>query len=164
MTVFRIGKARYIRDLSGEGARLYGGRWNKKGAAVVYTAENRSLATVEYLVHVPISLLPRDLFIAAITIPDDTHYEQISVVDLPDDWATHPAPFSLAALGEAWLRRNETVLLKVPSAVVRGEWNFLINPKHESFKGIAITTVEPYRFDVRLLKNSDSTRGSLRAL
>ena len=68
--VYRITSTRYSRDLSGTGARLHGGRWNPKGISVVYSAESRALATVEYLVHVPLSLVPRDLSLVTLHIPD----------------------------------------------------------------------------------------------
>ncbi len=70
MKVFRIAKKEFIADLSGEGARLYGGRWNKKGSSVLYTSESRSLATVEYLVHLPMSIMASDVCIAEIDIPN----------------------------------------------------------------------------------------------
>ena len=70
MQVYRLAKAKHIRDLSGAGARIAGGRWNLKGTAVLYTAESRALATVEYLVHVPIAIIPRNLRMAAIDVPD----------------------------------------------------------------------------------------------
>lgn len=153
MKVYRIAKERYIKDLSGEGARSYGGRWNRKGTSVLYTAENRSLATVEYLVHLPIALVPEDTYIAELTIPDQIEYEQINIGDLPRQWAVYPAPLALADIGEAWIRRGETLLLKVPSSVVRGEWNVLINPQHRLFEKVELTSVEPYSFDERLLKS-----------
>ncbi|MBN1450250.1 MAG: RES domain-containing protein [Anaerolineales bacterium] len=153
MKVYRIAKERYIKDLSGEGARRYGGRWNKKGTSVVYTAENRSLATVEYLVHLPIALVPADTYIAELTIPDQIEYEQIKIRDLPRQWAAYPAPLALADIGEAWVRKGGTLLLKVPSSVVRGEWNVLLNPQHRLFGEVALTGVEPYSFDERLVKS-----------
>ncbi|MBN1311068.1 MAG: RES domain-containing protein [Anaerolineae bacterium] len=152
MKVYRISKERYIKDLSGEGARIYGGRWNRKGTSVLYTAENRSLATVEYLVHLPIALVPEDTYIAELTIPDHIEYEQVQIKDLPPQWAIYPAPLVLADIGEDWIRKNETLLLKVPSSVVRGEWNVLINPKHRLFNKVKLTDVKAYSFDERLLK------------
>jgi RES domain-containing protein len=152
MKVYRIAKERYIKDLSGEGARISGGRWNRKGTSVLYTAENRSLATVEYLVHLPIALIPKDTYIAELTVPDHIEYEQIEIEDLPPQWTVYPAPLVLAGIGEEWVRKGETLLLKVPSSVVRGEWNILINPKHRLLKEVELTNAEPYNFDERLLK------------
>ena len=152
MRVYRIAKERYIHDLSGEGARTYGGRWNKKGTSVLYTAENRSLATVEYLVHLPIALIPTDTYIAELTIPDEIRYKQIEIEVLPQHWAAYPAPLVLAEIGEDWIEKNETLMLRVPSSVVKGEWNILINPKHRSFSEIRLTGAEPYNFNERLLR------------
>ena len=143
MKVYRIAKERYIDDLSGEGARTYGGRWNRKGTSVLYTAENRSLATVEYLVHLPIALVPTDTYIAELGIPDRVECEQIEIESLPKQWAAYPAPLVLADIGESWVKRNETLLLEVPSSVVRGEWNILINPKHRLFKEVKLSNIEP---------------------
>lgn len=151
MTVYRISKRRYIEDLTGEGARLYGGRWNPKGTEVVYTAENRALATVEFLVHVPMALVPDDIYIAEIQIPATSKQEQIAIETLPDEWRQSPPLNDLAHLGKEWIDRNESLLLRVPSAVVQGEWNMLINPNHEMVKEITITSIEPVTFDERLV-------------
>ena len=133
---------------------MYGGRWNKKGTSVLYSAENRSLATVEYLVHIPMALLPVDIYIAEIFIPDEIDYEQIKVKDLPAHWPTYPAPLDLTEIGEMWIKNNKTLLLKVPSSVVKNEWNILINPNHELFNEIKITGIELYNFDERLIKEN----------
>lgn len=152
MFVYRIAKTQYIRDLSGMGARLYGGRWNHKGIGIVYTAESRALATVEYLVHVPLSLLPGDLSLATLHIPDWVTPKTLAVVDLPAHWRDYPAPPALADLGMQWSLAPETMLLRVPSAVVEHEWNVLINPLHPDMPHVAIAQVEAYQFDARLLR------------
>jgi RES domain-containing protein len=147
VTVFRIAKQRFIEDTTGEGARLYGGRWNRKGTPVVYAAANRALATVEFLVHLPLSLLPSDIWIAELSFPDDITVEEILPESLPDDWSTYPPPSILAALGDAWARRNESLVLRVPSAVVKGEFNYLINPRHTRSFEVRIVAAEPMRID-----------------
>ena len=152
MSVYRIAKTKYIRDLSGTGARLYGGRWNKKGVGILYTSENRALATVEYLVHVPLSIVPGELSIATIQIPADVRPKEVPISDLLANWRNYPAPSELAELGTHWVLTNETLLLRVPSAVVLGEFNILINPSHPDMKGVTISRVEDYRFDERLLR------------
>ena len=83
----------------GTGARLYGGRWNPQGISVVYAAESRALATVEYLVHVPLSLVPRDLSLVTLHIPDGIPYTTITIADLPANWRSYPPPPALADLG-----------------------------------------------------------------
>lgn len=152
MRVYRIAKTKYIHDLSGAGARIYGGRWNNKGVSLLYTSENRALATVEYLVHVPLSIVPNELSIANIQIPDDINPREISISDLPSNWRDYPAPQELAQLGTQWALMNETLLLRVPSAVVIGEFNILINPFHPDIKHVTVPHVETYQFDERLLQ------------
>lgn len=145
-------KTLYSRDLSGTGARLHGGRWNPKGISVVYAAESRALATVEYLVHVPLSLLPRDLQMVTVHIPDWITPKTIAIADLPANWRDYPAPPELAELGRQWTRAQETLVLRVPSAAVEQEWNVLLNPLHPDMPHVTVVQVEPYRFDSRLLR------------
>lgn len=152
MHVYRITTTRYSRDLSGTGARLHGGRWNPKGTSVVYTAESRALATVEYLVHVPLSLVPRDLSIVTLHIPDGISCKTMAIADLPANWRDYPAPPALAELGAQWAMAQETLLLRVPSAVVAQEYNVLINLLPPDMPHVTIAQVEPYQFDARLLR------------
>jgi RES domain-containing protein len=142
--VYRIAKTPYIHDLTGMGARLYGGRWNCKGVGIVYAAESRALATVEYLVHVPLSLVPRDLSMAMLHIPDWIPSKAIAIVNLPANWRDYPAPPVLADLGTEWALSGKTLLLRAPSAVVEHEWNILINPLHPDMPHVTIAQVEPY--------------------
>jgi len=150
--VYRIAKSQYVHDLSGMGARLYGGRWNQRGMGMVYTAESRALATVEYLVHVPLSLIPRDLTMATLYIPDEIIPKTLSIATLPANWRDYPAPSALADLGTQWALSRETLLLRVPSVVVEREWNVLINPLHPDIPHVTIAQVEAYQFDTRLLR------------
>jgi RES domain-containing protein len=152
MLVYRIAKRKYINDLSGEGARLYGGRWNKRGTGILYTSENRSLATVEYLVHLPMTLIPRDLCIAGIEVPAAFSCHTIEGKDLPDNWATYPAPLRLSEIIENILRDGTILCVKIPSAVVEGEHNILINPRHSDFHEVRIQEIRDFHIDERLLK------------
>jgi RES domain-containing protein len=150
MRVFRIARRPFIADLSGEGARLYGGRWNPQGVGLVYTSESRSLATVESLVHLPLGLLPPDLALAEVEVPDDEPIESVDLALLPVGWNRFPAPVELAELGAAWVRRGTALGWRVPSAVVKGEWNLLLNPGHPGFRQVSLVLVEDYSFDRRL--------------
>lgn len=152
MFVYRIAKTKYIHDLSGTGARVYGGRWSKKGIGIIYTSENRALATVEYLVHVPLSLVPGDIGIATLKIPDGITPQEISISGLPANWRDYPAPPELAEIGTRWALANDTLLLRVPSAVVEHECNILINPSHPDMKHVSISQTERYTLDARLLR------------
>ena len=152
MQVFRIAKTAHINDLSGAGARLNGGRWNRPGIGLLYTSPTRALATVEFLVHVPASVLPRNLSIATLQIPDPVVPEEIPATDLPKNWRQHPAPPALAEMGSAWALSNRTLLLRAPSAVVEHEFNVLINPAHPDMRQVNIAIVQPYLFDARLTR------------
>jgi RES domain-containing protein len=150
--VYRIAKKKYIHDLSGTGARLYGGRWNHKGNSIVYTSESRALATVEYLVHVNLAIVPKGLVLSSITLPDHIIPKNISTSDLPANWREFPAPSELAEIVTRWALANEKLLLRVPSAVVEHEFNILINPSHPDFKSVHILETQDCRFDERLLR------------
>jgi len=152
MLLYRIASTARVRDLSGTGAKLYGGRWNSKGIAVVYTSESRALATVEFLVHVPIALAPARYSLATIEVPGSRQYEKIRPSDLPRNWKAFPAPERLGKLGSEWALTCSSLLLRVPSAVVEHEFNVLINPCHRAIDKVKILSVEPYRFDPRLFR------------
>lgn len=153
MKLFRIAKSQNINDLSGTGARIYGGRWNHKGTAIIYTSESISLATVEYLVHVPLSIAPTNLCLATLQIPDEITPKEILITDLPDNWREYPAPSRLAESGSNWAKAKESLLLRVPSVVVEYEYNILINPSHSDMKHVTILQVESYKVDKRLFRS-----------
>ncbi len=132
---------------------LYGGRWNQKNIPVIYAAENRALATVEYLVHIPLSILPSGLSMACLDIPDDIRPEQLSIAKLPRNWRAYPAPEELAQLGSEWSLARRSLLLRVPSVIVEGEYNLLINPKHKDITRVKIAKIEEFSFNKRLLRN-----------
>lgn len=152
MQVYRVARSTYINDLSGNGARIYGGRWNHKGTGVIYASESRSLVMVECLVHVPLAIAPADLRIAIIEIPDRVIPKQISKRDLPSNWRDYPAPQELLEIGTNWVLKNESLLLRVPSAVVENEFNILINPAHSDINMVKISRVDSFTFDRRLMR------------
>ena len=150
MNVYRIGREEYIRDLSGKGARLFGGRWNKRGIPMIYTSEHRSLAALEVLVHTAVHQVPNDLMLLTLSIPDDLSTITLPADDLPEKWRTFPAPEHLVELGSNWAESQNSLLFRVPSAVVPQEWNILVNPRHEAIKQIKIADVKAFSFDGRL--------------
>jgi RES domain-containing protein len=150
MLLYRISRAVYARDLSGEGSRRFGGRWNKKGVPVIYTSSHQSLAALEVLVHVPVTSIPEDLQLITLKVPVTEETEQILTSDLPEDWQAYPAPDRLAEIGTNWAKRGEGLLLRVPSAIIPDESNFLINPLHEEARKIEIHAVRDYQFDKRI--------------
>lgn len=152
MEVYRVAKSQYIRDLSGFGAQVKGGRWNLRGTRIVHTSENRSLAILEYRVHLPNeSVFPNNLSIATIKIPDDIVPKKISTSDLPNNWRISPPLIHLAKLVTKLINSNNYLLIQVPSAVVPWESNIIINPSHPDMSLVAISRVERYRLDVRLI-------------
>ena len=140
--------------LSGEGARLYGGRWNPPGVSVAYTSASLALASLELFVHLNRDDRPPDLVSAAAEIPDDVTTTRIEPKDLPGDWRKYPAPSELQEIGRSWIHEGKSAVLRVPSVVVPDEYNYLINPSHPHFRRIVIHPVEPFAFDERMFKKS----------
>lgn len=151
--VWRITTARHAeRAFDGEGARLYGGRWNHSGTPLVYTSWTLSLCALEYFVHLEPAMAPRSLVAIRAEIPADLRIESLEPSELPPDWRTYPAPDSLKDLGTAWARKQEAAALSVPSAVIPHERNVLLNPAHPDFGRIRIHPAEPFAFDPRMWK------------
>ncbi len=150
--LYRICSTEHIRDLSGIGARIYGGRWNNAGYPIIYSSCSRSLAALEFLVHVPMALSPDNLSIAEMVITGNIKRESITNNKLPSNWRAYPAPEILAEIGTKWIKSKSSLLLDIPSAVVDKEVNTLINPLHPDMKHINIETVEKFHFDSRLVR------------
>lgn len=147
MIVYRLSKSVYANDLSGKGADLVGGRWNSRGNAVLYTSQSIALCVTEIAVHVPLGILPKDYDLIHIEIPDDNILE---VKRLPKDWQTFPHADSTQKIGDKFLKDKKYLVLKVPSAAVQGEFNFLVNPRHPDFDKVKIKKKEKFSFDERL--------------
>jgi RES domain-containing protein len=150
MIVFRLSKSKFANDLSGKGAEKSGGRWNSKGTALVYTSESRALCTTEIAVHTPLGNLPLDYQLISIEIPDDVPIQKITSSDLPSDWKSIPHVYSTQSIGDKFVAEGIFPVLKVPSAVVQDEYNYLINPAYIGSAAIKIKTIEPFNFDERL--------------
>jgi len=152
MRVWRICRGRYAAAAyAGEGARLYGGRWNSPGVRVVYTSTSLALAAIELFVHLEPNLRPDDLVSIAADLPEEIRTARIAVHELPSNWAARRSE-GLRKFGDNWVRGGTTAALLVPSAAVRGEWNVLLNPAHADFAAIRLQRPSPFEFDLRMFR------------
>ncbi len=150
MIVFRLTKGTYKNDLSGKGAELAGGRWNNKGLPMLYTSSSRALCMAEVAVHLPLHLIPVDYWLVSIELPDDVEAFEIQFESLPSDWDTFPHSASTQKIGDQFLLAGDKMVFKAPSAVVKGDFNLLFNPRHPEFRTVKIIETEPFEFDSRL--------------
>jgi len=149
MRVYRIGKTKHANDLTGEGARLFGGRWNHKLTPCIYTSESRALALLEYTVNINIEDIPRALSITIIEIPT-IGIQEIEEVQLPGNWKQVPAPSSTKDLGTHLLKTSAKLVLKISSSVITEEYNYLLNPLHPDSKLFKIVDIRDFVYDVRI--------------
>lgn len=151
MRVWRIvPKRRYSQAFTGEGARLYGGRWNPPGIRIVYSSATLSLAALEFFVHMSKETRPDDLVSISLEIPKNVHMEHVSESKLPSNWRAYPAMDELKEIGRKWIKNGVTAILTVPSAVIPQELNYLINPDHADFKKMKISKPVPFNLDERM--------------
>lgn len=144
-----MGRGRYATDLSGEGARLFGNRWNNPGTAILYTAESRALALVEVWATSGGDLLGADFLMLELELPD-TPSLYTETKTLPADWNALPAQPATRLVGDAFVREGRFLGLWVPSVVVPAERNLLLNPNHEAMKEVRIRSAEGFPVDPRL--------------
>lgn len=151
LRVWRITTANFARTaFSGDGARLYGGRWNPKGVPLVYTAASQSLAMLEMLVQDQ-PLRARYVAIEA-RIPRGVAIERVRIDRLPPDWREMAARGALQAIGADWARKARTAVLAVPSVIVPIELNYLLNPAHPEFRQIKTGNPIVVETDLRLTR------------
>lgn len=148
MIVYRLATETYKLDLSGNGAKLFGGRWNSPGFSVVYTTENISLAVLEILVRADAYSIPITYHLITIDIPGSIQPLIITPAKLKAVWKDDIGYTQW--MGDEFIKSNDCLLLKVPSAVVDQENNFIVNPQHTDFKEVKIVTVKKFTFDKRL--------------
>lgn len=134
---------------SGAGSQRSGGRWNSRGNRAVYLADSLALATLEVMVHgVSYETLQQYVCISA-TIPEKLIHE-LDLKSLPKNWREDLPPLTLRELGDRWLRGQTSAVLKVPSAVIPVEFNYVLNPRHKDFSKIEIAEPVSLAFDKRL--------------
>ena len=149
MIVYRFASEQYKEDISGNGAGLFGGRWNSKGRPVLYTSNHISLSVLELLVHNKNYTSYKDPWLISISIPDTiipviTHAEKLSAA-----WDSRPEYTQW--MGDMFLNENSSLILQVPSSIIPQENNFLLNPLHKQFKKIKIINTTLFELDKRLL-------------
>jgi RES domain-containing protein len=147
MILYRVVKYNYA-DLSGTGARLYGGRWNSEGRPMVYLASSRSLAVLEALTHLSPTNIPDDYCIMTVEAPDN--FAEPDIKELPENWQDFPEQNILKQIGNNFLREKKNLLFKVPSAIVKEEYKYLLNPLHPEADRVKIISKQPFSFDARL--------------
>ena len=150
MHVFRLLRKKYPIELSGKGAAMSGNRWNSKGTEIIYCAESRALAMAEVAVHISLATLPNDFVMVEIEIPNTVSVSSIPFEELPEGWNSFPHLLHTQHVGDEFVLGKKACVLKVPSAVVPGDFNYLINPNHSGFASIQIVDQADFPFDPRI--------------
>jgi RES domain-containing protein len=147
---WRIVREKQARSaMDGEGARLFGGRWNSRGTRMVYASASLSLAALETLVH-----LNPPTFLRYVALPIDFKeglLEVLKLSDLPSDWTRRPPSPSTQVIGDHWVMEARSAVLEVPSVIIPGERNYLLNLAHPDFPRIRVGSPTPFAFDPRLV-------------
>ena len=151
MIIYRITIKEQV-ALDGKGGLFGSGRWHKKGTLVIYTSEHASLAAWEKIVHVTnFENLPNDLLLVKIEIPDRIEIQTVPQTVLVKEWDSFPFASETVDYGTSFLRKNEHLALKVPSAVIPDEFNIILNPLHPDIGECNIISTIPFIFDKRVL-------------
>ena len=148
---FRLCKTQHTATaFSGEGARLFGGRWNSPGQPMIYTSSSLSLATLEVMVHLEDSETFANLFSwIPVSIPENL-VETLDDSSLPPQWLNDETNATSRSIGDVWMKSLRSAVLAVPSVITPGELNFLLNPRHHQFSDLEIGTASQFRPDPRL--------------
>ena len=147
--VWRIARKPYALDRRGIGAQQDGGRWNRPGIGVIYAGGSVAIAALEKYVHME-SIVPPDLVLVRIDLPENCSEEITDAATLPDGWdLVPPGPVSMD-FGTAWVQERRSLVLKVPSALVPEESNAVLNPDHPEFTAVAMTIKRPFAYDARM--------------
>lgn len=150
MIVYRLCKEIHAHNLTGKGAELVGGRWNSKGVSMIYTSQSRALCTAEIAVHTPLGIIPSNYMLISIELPTNEIIKKLVLKNIPPDWNSFPHPHSTQEIGNTFIKENKHLVLEVPSVIVQGEYNYLLNPSHKAFSKVKIKDLESFNFDKRL--------------
>ena len=153
MIVYRLATTEYKNDLTGTGAKIFGGRWNSTGVTVLYTTENISLAVLEILARADKYTIPENYHLIKIMIPDAAEPLSITKNKLKKGWKDDVGYTRF--IGDEFMKSNDALLMKVPSAVVDEENNFILNTQHSDFKKVKITSTFLFHFDKRLFLDNE---------
>lgn len=153
LKAWRLSKTRYAEAaFTGEGSRVLGGRWNSVGVPVVYASASLSLAVLEVFVHMTSIAGADDYVSVAVDIGiEESQAERVEAASLPGDWRQLDHPV-LQRLGDDWMKSRRSLALLVPSVVVDGEWNVVINPLHPDARAIKVTGPKAFHFDTRMFR------------
>jgi RES domain-containing protein len=153
MKLWRICKEKYTATaLSGQGGLYAPGRWHQRGTFIVYCARSLSLATLESFVHFDPSEAPDSLVAVPVEVPKDVFVERWKAKDLPTGWQGYPHLNETRERGTAWVKGATAAIVRVPSAVVPIQSNFLLNPAHPDMKRVQAGRPRPFAFDPRMFK------------
>ncbi len=150
MKIYRLTKTNYINDLSGEGARLFGGRWNKKGIPLLYFSEHLSLCVLELLTRIDFEFLTSDYSFLEVEVPSSLILTLRKPEGISENWRSNPPISNTQDYGSIWIKNNKTLGLAVPSAVLPFESNILINPNHKQFSEVKIIRKSVLDIDSRV--------------
>jgi RES domain-containing protein len=153
LKIYRIARTQYISDLSGEGARLYGGRWNAVGHNMLYFSSALSLSVLELLVHLDYQFINSNFSYIELELPDNLILPKVPQSILKQDWRQSPPTVLTQNFGTKWITSNKSVALSVPSAVLPTEHNILLNPNHADFKLIKTIKKTILNIDSRVFKS-----------
>lgn len=148
MIVYRICNSLYKDDISGYGASIRGARWNTPGISMLYTSEHISLCTLEMLVNIILTEVKLNFHLLQINVPDTVTISSVTAQKLKQNWRDDEGYTNF--IGSEFCKNKNSLVLKVPSAVITEEHNYLINPKHTDFKKVKIISSKPFIFDQRL--------------
>lgn len=158
MRIWRICRKPFSRSpLDGRGGLIVAGRWHTPRRLITYASESLALAGLEVLVHADVDLLPSDLMAIEVDVPAKVKVAEIAAKRLPRNWRAHPGPRRLQEIGNAWLDEGRTALLRVPSALVPTESNYLVNPLHLAFSELRVVRRFKFVFDERFASRHGET-------
>ena len=151
MKLFRFSSEKYSKSLDGEGAKMYGGRWNSKGVPVIYTSNCLSTAMLEKLIHIEADICP-PMKLITYELPDNVSVKRYNIKDLKKIWNVSPHDEYTQLIGDRFVNENKYLILDVPSAIAPLDRNIILNPNHREIKEISIFKIEDFTFDPRFFK------------